>query len=95
MDDLVSRTQACREQRESGLADGCPQPCSQRGKHGAGEINTPGHEAVSHGHLCVPQGNKMVTIQTVSPAGPVGQEDSKPAKLDISCPPRADVNTAR
>ena len=59
VDDLVSRTQACREQRESGLADGCPQPCSQRGKHGAGEINTPGHEAVSHGHLCVfPKGTR-------------------------------------
>ena len=37
----------------------------------------------------------MVTIETVSPAGPAGQEDSQPAKLDILRPPRADVNTAR
>ena len=50
---------SAENKEKQGWLMAAPQPCSQRGKHGAGEINTPGHEAVSHGHLCVfPKGTR-------------------------------------
>ena len=59
--------------QKQGRLKAAPRPRGQRGKHGAGEINTAGHEAVSHGHLvCVLRGNKTITAQMVSPAGPAG-----------------------
>lgn len=84
------------ENREAGLADGCPialQP--EREAWGWGDKYTRSGGSQSWSPVCVPQGNKMVTIEIVSPAGPAGQEDSQPTKLDILRLPRAAVNTAR